>query len=100
MITDAGGSMFVLASTSNFVVGLVLGHSMQALWGMIRTLQLIILSNLVNVPFPSHAEVFFKGCIVFANMDIFDGEILYRTNMPMKFTPPYDDNYKRFGMGD
>lgn len=92
--------MFVLASTSNFFIGLLIGHSMQALWGMIRTLQLIVLSNLVNVPFPSHAAVFFEGCIVFANMDIFDGEIIYRKNMPMKFTPPYDANFKRFGIGD
>ena len=92
--------MFVLASTSNFFIGLLIGHSMQALWGMIRTLQLIVLSNLVNVPFPSHAEVFFNGCIIFANMDIFDGEIIYRKNMPMKYTKPYDSNFLRFGIGD
>jgi hypothetical protein len=99
-ITDSGGSVFVLASTSNFVIGLLIGHSMQALWGMIRTLQLIILSNLVNCPFPPHAAVFFEGCILFANMDIFDGEMIYRNNMKMKKTDAYDDNYKRFGIGD
>ena len=67
---------------------------------MIRTLQLIVLSNLVNCPFPPHASVFFEGCILFANMDIFDGEVIYRTNMKMKATPAYDDNYSRFGIGD
>jgi len=73
---------------------------MQALWGMIRTLQLIVLSNLVNCPFPPHAAVFFEGCILFANMDIFDGEIIYRSNMKMQKTPEYDANFKRFGIGD
>ena len=67
---------------------------------MIRTLQLIILSNLVNCPFPPHASVFFEGCILFANMDILDGEEIYREKMIMKATDAYDDNYDRFGIGD
>jgi len=45
--TDSGGTALSAMSSSNFFVSLILGGSMQELWGMIRSLQMIILSVLV-----------------------------------------------------
>ena len=64
--TDAGGSMVTALSSGNFVISLIMGGSMQQLWGMIRAMQFIILSFLVRVPTPAHTFTFFQGCAVFA----------------------------------
>ena len=64
--TDAGGSLLDLVSSSNFAVSLILGGSMQQLWGMIRALQTIVICQLVRVPTPSIAFAFFTGCMLFA----------------------------------
>ena len=57
--TDAGGSILNFVSSSNFLISFLLGSSMQQLWGMIRALQMIVLCQLVRVPTPSQAFVFF-----------------------------------------
>jgi hypothetical protein len=41
------------------------------LWGMIRALQMIILSVMVSLPIPPLAFIFFSICVQFAQMDIF-----------------------------
>ena len=57
--TDTMGTVTDYLSTSNFVVSLLIGGSMQELYGLIRAMQLIILMNLMDIPFPSHTMVFF-----------------------------------------
>jgi hypothetical protein len=56
---------------------MALGGSMQQLWGMIRTLQMMILIALVKIPQPPHTFVFFKACMVFASFDLLDGAEVY-----------------------
>ena len=57
--TETGGQSMNIMSSSNFAVSLILGASMQQLWGMIRALQMVILSALIRIPVPSHAFLFF-----------------------------------------
>jgi hypothetical protein len=54
------------ASGANFLVSLMLGGSMQQLWGMIRAMQMIILIALIKTPQPAHTFTFLKGCMMFA----------------------------------
>jgi hypothetical protein len=84
--TDAGGDMVNSMSSGNFVLSLIMGGSMQQLWGMIRAMQFIILSFLIKVPTPSHTHKFFEGCAVFAQMDILDGKGLYENWFDFKET--------------
>jgi len=44
---DTGGQILNILSSGNVILSLVLGGSMEHLWGMIRAMQLIILSALV-----------------------------------------------------
>ena len=56
--SETAGEFVQAISSSNFFIGLILGGSMQYLWGMIRALQLISLSGLVNVKIPIHLHIF------------------------------------------
>jgi hypothetical protein len=54
-----GGLVINSVGSGNFVLQMALGGSMQQLWGMIRTLQMMILIALVKIPQPPHTFVFF-----------------------------------------
>ena len=49
---------------------------MQEIWGMIRAVQMIVLSVLVNITFPINLFIFLEVCIAFAQMDIVGGEAI------------------------
>ena len=50
----------------NFVLAIVVGSSMQELWGMIRALQMIALAALIKVNIPTHMHIYLMICIAFA----------------------------------
>jgi hypothetical protein len=52
--TDTLETVTNFLSSSNFVTSMLLGGSMQELYGLIRAMQLIILMNLMAIPFPAH----------------------------------------------
>jgi hypothetical protein len=86
--------------SSNFFLGILLGGSMQELWGMIRALQMISLSALINVNIPTHLHIYLSICVVFAQMDIFSGEALYEAYLTFKETKPPSEQFAFFQIGD
>jgi hypothetical protein len=84
----------------NFLVGVLVGGSMQQLWGMIRAMQYIILCFLIRVPTPGHTHGFFEGCASFAQMDILDGKTLYEHLFRFKETAPLNANYETMDIPD
>jgi hypothetical protein len=52
---------------------LILGGSMQEIWGMIRAVQMIVLSVLVDITFPINLFIFMEVVVAFAQMDILEG---------------------------
>jgi len=54
--------------------------------------------TLVNINFPPHALLFFQGAIVFASLDLFEGESTYDQLMEFKETTPLNDKFLFFRM--
>jgi len=103
MIMDTAettGSIMTYTSSANFLLALIIGGSMQKLWGMLRALQTIILLALVRVPTPVHTFLFFQACILFASMDILDGAAWYEEWFIFKETSALNPNYELLGIGD
>ena len=65
---------------------------------MIRALQLIFMSSLVNINHPPHTVLFFKLCMIFAQMDILNGEDFYEEHMTFKHTEPLTPNFETYGI--
>ena len=102
-ITDSADNAGVAVnalSSGNFVLSLILGGSMQQLWGMIRALQMIILIALADVPIPSHTFIFFQSCLVFAEMDILGGEQFFEDNFEFTSSSPLNAAFELFNIGD
>ena len=53
-------------NSGNFFLMLVLKGSMEQLWGMIRAIQMIVLSALVALNLPTNLFIYLQICIVFA----------------------------------
>jgi hypothetical protein len=86
-----------LFTASNFFLRLIIGGSMQELWGMIRALQMILISVIVDVPIPPIAYIYFLICLEFANMDIYQGATTLEAMINFKETPALNDNFELFG---
>lgn len=72
---------------------------MQQLWGMIRAMQIILLQTLIEIPFPAYTFMFFQGCLMFAQIDIFSGETFYPIIFEFKETEPFTGKFDQFGFG-
>ena len=89
-----------IISGGNLVTSLVLGGSMQYLWGMIRAMQIITMLSLIKVNMPAYARLFFAGAIMFANMDVFSGEAFFEENFVFHETDPLNERFDATGMGN
>lgn len=94
--SEGAASTIKSIMSSNFFLGLLLGGSMQELWGMIRALQMTSLSALINVKIPTHLHLYLAICVVFAQMDIFSGEDLYEKYLVFKATQPPSEQFAFF----
>jgi hypothetical protein len=66
---------------------------MQQLWGMIRAMQIIVYMGLVTYPAPGHTIYFMKSCMLFASMDVMDGQLVYNEIFKFKDTEALNDNF-------
>ena len=67
---------------------------------MIRAMQLILLSMLSDVSYPTITFVFFQGAILFASMDVLSGEAFYEKHLVFQTTDPINGRFDEFGIGD
>ena len=72
------GASVNTVGAGNLVINVLMNGSMQQLFGMIRVIQVIILTALMNIVFPPNAAAFFQGAISFATMDVLSGEEIYK----------------------
>jgi hypothetical protein len=98
--TRRGGQIMNSVSSGNFIISLILGGSMQQLWGMIRAMQTIVLNAVIIIPTPAHTFLFMSGCMMFAQMDVMDGAGIFENLFVFKDTDPLNPNFELFGMGD
>ena len=68
-----------LFNAGNFFIMLILGGTMRQLWGMIRTVQMVTFSTVVNVKLPLNLFIFLRLYVYFAMMDVLQGRELYKS---------------------
>ena len=73
---------------TSFIIQLLLSATLQFLFGMIRAVQMIVMSGLIEINVPSHMLMFITMCMKVAQMDIFDGNFIYSKLFDFFITPP------------
>lgn len=96
-MTENGGAMTEMFSLGNFIISILIGGSLQQLWGMIRALQMVVLVSLVDINFPWHARLFLESSVSVAQLDVFQGENIIDWMFRFKQTSPINSNFENFG---
>lgn len=71
---------------------------MQTLYGMLRAIQSLTFTGLIEITMPSHVLLFQQGCIMFAQVDIFNGSELVQKIFTLRQTKAYTDNFGLMGI--
>lgn len=58
--------------SSNFIVQVLIGSSVQQMWGTIRSTQTIVYLALTQTPLGYHVNLFINSVMEFASIDIFN----------------------------
>jgi hypothetical protein len=97
---EMAGETVSYSSVLTFITSLLLGSSMQFLFGVIRALQLISFQSLLNINFPPVMNAFFKVLFKFSQMDVLKGDTLFEVLFTFKETDPLNEKFDLFGNGD
>lgn len=63
---ETGGQIADSLSGGNIVIAILVGATMQQLWGLVRNIQLVIFAGLIRTPLPAHTFIFFVQAMNFA----------------------------------
>ena len=89
-----------LFNAGNFFIMLILGGTMRQLWGMIRTVQMVTFSTVVNVKLPLNLFIFLRLYVYFAMMDVLQGRELYKSILKFQEASPFNGTFAFFGFYD
>ncbi len=79
-----------MAMASNFVINILISASLNQLWAMINTQQLMVMMPLFKIEMPANAGIFFKHVMEIAAFDFYDfGDIIHE-HMQIEPTDPLD----------
>ncbi|TNV85964.1 hypothetical protein FGO68_gene16628 [Halteria grandinella] len=81
---------------ANFGMNMVMAASMQLLWSLINSLQLLVRTPLMNLNFPSQIKVFFNSFVMVTNFDILPSQEL--NELLFKFDHiEYEERFSEMG---
>lgn len=68
--SDAASTMLTSSMSANFAITLILGFSLNNLWILINTLQVMVHLPLLAIQMPSNALYMLQALVSISNMDI------------------------------
>ena len=83
----------------NLVLQLFLSASLNYLWAMINTQQIILMMPLFNLALPANAGIFFGLLMQIASFDIIPTDIFFNEVLSWVSTDPVNNNFNSVGFG-
>jgi amino acid transporter len=82
------------------LLALVLGATVSKLFGMVRIIQLLLLSALMGVVYPAHLTLFYSYCVKLAGLDVLQGATIYEAIFEFKETEPFNEVFEQYDFED
>ena len=92
--------VFHVVLSHSGLLALLMQASISSLWTLIRAIQLIVFSTLIQVPMPSHTFAFLGEMMMIAQVDPFDGNQIYAKWFVFQPTDPVNENFHFFKIED
>ena len=83
----------------NFILNLMMSSSLNMLWSMINTQQLIVLMPCFDIQIPANVQMFFNQINKIASFDIVDLDPFINKVLNLNETEPFNDNFDAIGFG-
>ena len=84
-------------ATSNYLMSLLFSNLIQLLWGVINTLQLIMLTVLFTVSMPINSHNIMIELLKITNLDMIDTNWILQKIMTLEETPPFSQTFGNAG---
>ncbi len=84
----------------NLLFNIFMSGSMQMLWSMINTVQIIVLTPLMGISTPANVKMFFSTLIDMANFDVMPVEVAYSWALNFTESPVDCSNFSDMGFED
>ena len=86
---------------SNLALNIILSASLQQLWSMVNTQQLVVLMPLWNIRLPANAALFFSFIMTIASFDLVPTDTFYDEYFPkMAQTSAINTNFQTLGFSN
>ena len=86
---------------SNLALNIILSASLNQLWSMVNTQQLVVLMPLWNIRLPANAALFFGFIMTIASFDLLPTDTFYNEYFPnMAPTSAINANFQALGFGN
>ena len=82
--------------TGNYALSFLLAGSLNQLWALVRSQQIIVLLPLYKISLPANASFFFNMLMQIAAFEVMDMDDSYQS-ITKKATDPLDDNFSAIG---
>ena len=79
------------------IINILIAASLQQLWSMINTQQLIVMMPLFKITMPANAGIFFAHMMSIAAFDFYDFTDIIHDNFGIEPTEPLDANFEALG---
>ena len=99
LVETIGGTLNAGIS-SNFIVSILIGGSLQKMWEMLRAQQMLNFIYLANIQVPALPSEYFSVSFEIQKMDILHGEDILAYFFSPKETPPFSARFEMFGISD
>lgn len=94
-MSTAESSKFIVAS--NFVLNIFITASLNLLWSMINTQQLIVMMPMFQIQMTSNVSIFFRNIMAIAAFDFFDIDEYVHDSFDIKPTEAVDVKFQLIG---
>lgn len=86
-----------MVMTANFAMNILISGSLNQLWSLINTQQLIVMMPLFQVVLPANAGLFFKAVMSIAAFDFYDFTDAVHMLFEVEPTDPIDSHFEAIG---
>lgn len=88
---------FLIISGCNILTSFIFAYLLQYLWGMINTLQLMMMTALFSIQPPINTQMFMFALLKFVNFDIYNTEELWNMIFHLKEQGPFNAIFEHGG---
>lgn len=94
------GGSFNFVTVTAVLSSIFIGATIQHLFGLIRIIQILLLSAVIGVVYPAHLTLFYSFLVKFSSIEVIDSTKVYEFIFEFKETEPFNFTFDQYEIED